>query len=125
MTIAEPEAIADDKSLELEIGRNIRKLGRNGADYRGADGNDGPTSAENLGTLLRQVSKTSLDELDSLVRELQILRKKLHADGDRIQHDIAEHGALSQQVLQLTKIISESVKKLPTTSSIPAGSSIN
>jgi len=70
-------------------------------------------SGEHLGTLLRQVSKTSISEIDSLIVELTTLNKKLQTDGDRIQRDIAEHAELSQQVMQLTKIISDSVKKLP------------
>jgi hypothetical protein len=69
-------------------------------------------SGEKLGTLLRQVSKTSIDEVDSLIVELKTLHKKLQTDGERIQRDIAEHAELSQQVMQLTKIIFESVKKL-------------
>jgi hypothetical protein len=70
-------------------------------------------SGEHLGNLLRQVSKTSIGEIDGLVVELRTLHKKLQADGDRIQRDIAEHAELSQQVMQLTKIISDSVRKLP------------
>jgi methyl-accepting chemotaxis protein len=70
-------------------------------------------SGEHLGTLLRQVSKTSIDEIDGLIVELKTLHKKLQTDGDHIQRDIAEHAELSQQVMQLTKIISDSVKKLP------------
>jgi hypothetical protein len=117
MGITEPLAgSAEDKSLELEIGRSIRKLPR--PSFREADSDDGNMSAENLGTLLRQVSKTSLDDIENLIRELQTLRRKLQTDGDRIQRDIAEHGSLSQQVLQLTKIIFETVKKLPTSSII-------
>jgi DNA anti-recombination protein RmuC len=112
MTIAEPLI----ESTEDKSGRNIRKF--NGVAFREADSDDGHMSAENLGTLLRQVSKTSLDEIDNLVRELQTLRRKLQTDGDRIQREIAEHGALSQQVMQLTKIISDSVKKLPGAQSI-------
>jgi len=69
-------------------------------------------SGEHLGTLLRQVSKTSIGEIDSLIVELKMLHKKLQTD-DRIQRDIAEHAELSQQVMQLTNIISDSVKKLP------------
>ena len=69
-------------------------------------------SSEKLGTLLRQISKTSIDEVDSLIVELKTLHKKLQTDGDRIQRDIAEHAELSQQVMQLTKIIFDSVKKL-------------
>jgi hypothetical protein len=70
-------------------------------------------SGEHLGTLLRQVSKTSIGEIDGLIVELRTLHKKLQSDGDRIQRDIAEHAELSHQVMQLTKIISDSVKNLP------------
>lgn len=70
-------------------------------------------SPENLANLLGQVSKTSAGEIDNLISDLQTLRKKLQTDGDRIQRDIAEYAELSQQVMQLTNIISDSVKKLP------------
>ena len=82
---------------------------------RQTERSDGEMSGEHLGTLLRQVSKASMGEIDSLVAELRTLHKKLQTDGDRIQRDIAEHAELSQQVMQLTKIISDSVKKLPGT----------
>ena len=52
-------------------------------------------------------------EIDNLISDLQTLRKKLQTDGHRIQRDIAEYAELSQQVMQLTNIISDSVKKLP------------
>jgi len=80
---------------------------------RQTESNDGEMSGEHLGNLLRQVSKASVGEIDGLLSELQTLRGKLRTDGDRIQRDIAEHAELSQQVMQLTKIISDSVKKLP------------
>ena len=80
------------------------------------ESSDGEMSGEYLGALLRQVSKNSIGEIDSLIAELKMLHKKLQTDGDRIQHDLAEHTELSQQVMQLTKIISDSVKKLPKTS---------
>ena len=38
--------------------------------------------------------------------------KKLRTDGDRIQREIEEYSRLSQQVIQLTKTISESVEKV-------------
>jgi len=80
---------------------------------RQTESNDGEMSGEHIGNLLRQVSKASVGEIDGLLSELQTLRGKLRTDGDRIQRDIAEHAELSQQVMQLTKIISDSVKKLP------------
>ena len=75
--------------------------------------NHGEMSGEHLGNLLRQISKASVGEIDGLLSELQTLRRKLQTDGDRIQRDIAEHAELSHQVMQLTRIISDSVKKLP------------
>jgi hypothetical protein len=80
---------------------------------RQTESSDGELSGEHLGTLLREVSKNSIGEIDSLIVELKTLHRKLRTDGDRIQRDIAEHADLSQQVMQLTKIISDSVKKLP------------
>jgi hypothetical protein len=118
MIVAEPLGSAEDKSLELELGRNIKTLARGGAAFRQAESGDGETSAENLGNLLRQVSKTSMDEIDNLISELQTLRRKLQTDGDRIQLDITKYAELSEQVMQLTTIISDSVKKLPGAPSI-------
>ena len=80
---------------------------------RQTENGDGDRSAEHLGTLLRQVSKASMGEIESVIVELKTLHKKLQTDGDRIQREIAEHADLSQQVMQLTNIISDSVKKLP------------
>ena len=80
---------------------------------RQTESNDGEMLGEHLGTLLRQVSKTSIGEIDSLIVELKTLHKKLKTDGERIQRAIAEHAELSHQVMQLTRIISDGVKKLP------------
>ena len=77
-----------------------------------AETNDGEKSAGNLGELLDQVSKTSVGEVDGLIGELRQLRAKLQADGDRIKRDIEQYETLSQQVVQLTKIISDSLATL-------------
>jgi ABC-type transporter Mla subunit MlaD len=84
-----------------------------GAAFQQAESGAGQRSPESLANLLNQVLKTSTGEIDSLISELQTLRKKLQTDGDRIQRDITEYAELSQQVMQLTTIISDSVKKLP------------
>ena len=74
---------------------------------------DDQMPTENLSDLLGRVSKTSFGELDNLIGELEGLRRRLRTDRNRIQREIEEYHALSQQVMQLTKIISESVQKLP------------
>jgi hypothetical protein len=93
-----------------EFGRNVHKTTRTDAAL--AERDDGQMSAENLSDLLGRVSKTSSGEIDNLIGEFERLRKKLQTDGDRIQHEIEEYRALSQEVMQLTKIISESMQKL-------------
>ena len=67
---------------------------------------------ENLSDLLGRVSNNSTGEIDSLIGDFQQLRRKLQADRERIQRDIEEYTALSQQVMQMTKTISESVEKV-------------
>jgi len=44
---------------------------------------------------------------------LEALRKQLQNAGNRSQRHIAEYAELSQRIMQLTAIISNSVKKLP------------
>jgi hypothetical protein len=46
--------------------------------------------------------------------ELQTLDIKLEVDRSRIHRDIVEYTDLSKQVMQITAIISDSVKSLPT-----------
>jgi hypothetical protein len=91
---------------------NIREL-RDAAAFRPSEHNDGEMTANNLSTLLGRVSGTSTREIDNLIGDLQTLRKKLQTDSNRLQRDIADYASLSQSVMQLTKIVSDSVKKLP------------
>ena len=116
MNIARPLGSAEiEKSLEIEVRENIHELARgSSAVFRPGEASDAETSTDNLAALLRRVAEASTRDLDGLIGDLQALRRKLNIDGNRIQRDIAEYTELSQQVMQLTNIISESVKKLPT-----------
>jgi hypothetical protein len=98
---------------ETEVEGNIRELTRGGAALRPGDSSDGEMTASNLGTLLRRVSGSSTRQIDNLIGELRTLREELQSDGDRVQRDIVEYATLSQSVMQLTKIVAESVKNLP------------
>ena len=80
-------------------------------------------STNNLSTLLRQVSVDSTREIDRLIDDLKNLREKLEDDGNRVQREIVGYVSLNQSVIQLTKIVSESmthVKKLPDAPTISA-----
>jgi hypothetical protein len=114
MNFAKPLGSAEiDRSAETEVEGNIRELTRGSAGFRQAENSDGEMTANNLSALLRRVSGSSTRQIDNLIGELRTLRDKLQTDGDRVQRDIVEYAALSQSVLQVTKIIAESVKNLP------------
>ena len=91
-----------------QFGSSVHKLPRSPA----AESDDDQIPAENLSDLLGQVAKNSTGEIDSLIGEFQRLRGTLQTDSERIQREIEEYAALSQQVMQLTKIISENVEKV-------------
>jgi hypothetical protein len=114
MRTAKPNGSTEiDRSLEKDIGRNVHELTRaNAAFSQVEDGND-EMSAVNLRTLLRRVAEASTHQVEALIDELHGLRRKLASDGDRIQSDIERYAELSQGVMQLTAIISDSVKKIP------------
>lgn len=114
MNIAKPLEYAEiGKSSEAEAEGNINELTPGGAAARQAESGGEELSADSLGKSLRRLSDTSTREIENLVGELQTLRRKLQTDGSRIQRDIEEYAELSQQVMRLTTIISDSVKKLP------------
>jgi len=113
-SIRSNESVEIDQTLENGIGENIRTLTRNSVAF-----GSGETTGDNLAEFLRRVSEASAREIESLIGELHGLRDKLESHGERIQSDIAKYAELSQGVMQLTTIISENVKNLP--SGVPDG----
>jgi hypothetical protein len=102
-----------DKPSEPELEGNIRKLASANAAAWQSEREDAQIPTGNLGSMLGEVSKASMEEIDRLISELQTLRRKLQTDGERIERDITTYAELSQQVMQITTIITDSVKKLP------------
>jgi methyl-accepting chemotaxis protein len=82
------------------------------AHARPAETDDGEMPAENLSALLGRVSENSTSQIDDLVGDFGRLKERLRTDGERIQREIREYNALSEQVMQLTKSIFESVEKV-------------
>jgi hypothetical protein len=78
---------------------------------RAAEREDSQMPTENLSDLLGRVSENSTSQIDDLVGDFGRLREKLRTDGERIQREIEGYSRLSQQVMQLTKTISEGVEK--------------
>jgi hypothetical protein len=122
MTISKQRGSAEmDRSDEADLEGKIHELVRRDSNaVRRAD-NGGEGAARSLSDMLRRVSVNSTTEIDNLIGELQLLREKLVADGSRVERDIVEYAALSQSVVDMTRIITESmtqVKKLPTAPSL-------
>lgn len=114
MSYVQPfQSAAEFKATDLDVNENVRTLPNGGAVFLHDDDANSDATANSLSSLLHRVSGTSTREVDALIGDLRDLREKLHSDGDRIHREIVEYAALSQQVMQLSKIISESVKRLP------------
>jgi hypothetical protein len=115
MSAKQSEPGPTSKSPEMDIERNVHELKLAGANFpQTANGSDEMAAAD-LATLLGRVSEVSTSEIENLIGELRGLREKLKIDCDRIKGDVAEYVGLTQGVMQLTAIISDSVKELPRT----------
>jgi hypothetical protein len=109
MNITKPLASDEiEKSSEGEVRQNVHELMRGEA-----ENDDAKMSTDDLAALLHGMSDAATREIEKLINELQAVRKQLQNAGNRIQRDIVEYAKLSQQVMQLTAIISDSVRKLP------------
>jgi len=58
-------------------------------------------------TFVSGISVRSVQEIDHLIDGLQGLREKLNNDGDQLHRQITQYAALSQSVIELTKIVSD------------------
>jgi hypothetical protein len=56
-----------------------------------------------------QISGRSIQEIDHLIEGLRGVRQKLTIDRDHLQHEMTRHAEFSETVLQLTKIVSDSM----------------
>jgi hypothetical protein len=104
-----------DKPSEPELEGDIRSTVWADASARKAvECEDDQMSPGDLRALLREVSRVSIDEVDLLIHELQTLRRKLQTERERIERDITEYTTLTSQASQITKIVIDGVKQLPT-----------
>jgi len=75
---------------------------------------------EQASSLMDRVTLESTLEIDRLIDDLQRLRSKLEVEGNRVRRDIADHSTLSQSVIQLTKIVSDSMAQVKMVSDAPS-----
>jgi len=119
-TTREPADIGETMAAEME-GEIREFVRRDPAALRRPPEEDGEMVASNISSLLQRVSGSSVQEIDRLIEELQLLRDKLELEGERVRRDIVEFATLSQAAMQSTRIIAESLthwKKVPDAPSI-------
>src|SRR5262249_32492605 len=113
--------------VEAQVEGEIREFVRRdvaGLRRQPQDNNDGKMVADNISSLLHRVSVSSVQEIDRLIHDLQVLRDRLHIEGERVQREIVEYASLSQAAMQSTKIISESLnhwKRVPDAPNLDEG----
>jgi hypothetical protein len=66
-------------------------------------------TVSNVNSLIQRVAGTSLGEIEKLINELESLRDMLHAEGERVQREIAGYAQLSQSAMKSTRIIAENM----------------
>jgi hypothetical protein len=118
-TFKQRDSAAAERSDGAEIEGKIHELvRRDGQAIRRTDG-ESEVATGNLGNLVRRVSANSASEIDNLIRELQLLRDKLVSDGYRVEREIVEYAGLSQSVIDMTKIITDSMTQVKTLPKAP------
>jgi hypothetical protein len=113
MNFSKPFGPAASEISEIEVMGDIGELSRGDDLNHQGENAEGEMGVTEFSRLLHRVSGNSKREIDTLIGELQTLREKLESDGQRLQNDVSEYTSLSQEVMQITKIISDSVRKLP------------
>jgi len=70
---------------------------------------DADAAVNSVTSLIQRVAGTSLSEIENLIAELEGLRELLHAEGQRVQREIASYAQLSQAAMKSTRAIAENV----------------
>ena len=95
-----PEKLGDvDQAAANAFEGEIREFVRRDVAFSRRPRNEADTQpepvADNLNALIRRVSNASMDEIDRVIGELQGVREMLHAEGERVNREIAGYASLS------------------------------
>jgi hypothetical protein len=99
-----------------EVEAGIREFVRNDVAYLRRPGQtplsdlpENDATVKNVNSLIQRVAGTSLGEIENLIAELESLRDLLHAEGQRVQREIAGYAHLSHAAMKSTRMISENL----------------
>ena len=113
MALREMRPAEHEQAVE-ELDREIREYVRHEVVTNAGQQpeNESELVASNINSLLQRVTATSLQEIDSLITELESSRDMLQSEAARVQREIVQYSTLSQSALQSTQIITESLTQL-------------
>jgi hypothetical protein len=101
-----------------EVEAGIREFVRNDVAYLRRPGQtslgdtpENDATVKNVNSLIQRVAGTSLGEIENLISELENLRDLLHAEGQRVQREIAGYAHLSHAAMKSTRIIAENLSQ--------------
>jgi hypothetical protein len=123
MALRQMRTAEHDQAVE-ELDREVREFVRHEVvtnPGREPD-NESELVASNINSLLQRVNATLLQEIDSLITELESSRDMLQSEAARVQREIVQYSTLSQAALQSTKIITESLTQLKKVPEVPTRS---
>jgi len=114
---AEEEELPHIGHAVPHIGRDLPHIGRDLPRVEPAPStqetqSEGEMIAGRVGTLVDRVAGTSVEQIDTIIAELQALRDTLEAEDARVQRRLHEYTTLNQAAMQSTRIIAESLSAL-------------
>jgi hypothetical protein len=89
-------------------------------DTAATDQSMGEITADTVRIFMRDVSAATMREIGSLITDLETLRDRLLADGNRFERGILEHAMLGQSVTRLANIASKSMIDLKDPAPMPS-----
>ena len=105
--LSEIDAAAATMSPEFE--GEIRDFIRRDASLRRPARTDAAAAGEGINTLLDRVAGASIEEIDRVIHELQVMRDTLVTEGDRVQREVARFAGLSQTAMSSVRVIADSL----------------
>ena len=87
----------------------IRNVSRENTASQPPRGNNNELAASDIGSILQQVSGTSVQEIEKLIAELQILRDMLQREAARVEREVVGYAALIQNARGSITTISETL----------------
>jgi hypothetical protein len=116
MIFTKPEKPADLDEVATTFEGDIREfVRRDFAPLRRPHPDSGEFAINNINSLVQRVAGASLQEIETLILELQNLRNLLESEGERVQRELAGYAQLNQAAMTSTQMITETLAQWKTT----------